>query len=94
MAGYPQFPFWILITLVKICFSRAFSKLRKNTSELVGTVLKWTLIFEMKWLFTVNTLTQLCESLLNKATQLFVDLRGAKPYHVLKVFKAIYLQSK
>ena len=39
MRGYPQFSFWISITLVKICFSRIFSKPRKNTFELVGTVL-------------------------------------------------------
>ena len=41
MRSYPQFSFWISITLVKICFSRIFSKLRKNIFELVGTVLKW-----------------------------------------------------
>ena len=40
MRGYPQFSFWISITLVKICFSRIVSKPRKNTFELVGTVLK------------------------------------------------------
>ena len=39
MRGYPQFSFWISITLVQICFSRIFSKRRKNTFELVGTVL-------------------------------------------------------
>ena len=39
MRGYPQFSFWISITLVKICFSRIFSKPRKNTFESVGTVL-------------------------------------------------------
>ena len=38
--GYPQFSFWISITLVKICFFRIFSKPHKNTFELVGTVLK------------------------------------------------------
>ena len=37
MRGYPQFS---SITLVKICFSRIFSKPRKNTFELVGTALK------------------------------------------------------
>ena len=31
---------WISITLVKICFSHIFSTMRKNTFELVGTVLK------------------------------------------------------
>ena len=40
MRDYPQFFFWISITLVKICFCRKVSKLRKNTFELVGTVLK------------------------------------------------------
>ena len=39
MLDYPQFSFWISITLVKICFSRIFSKPSKNTFELVGTVL-------------------------------------------------------
>ena len=39
MHGYPQFSFWISITLVQICFSRIFRKPRKNTFELVGTVL-------------------------------------------------------
>ena len=40
MLGYPQFSFWNSITFVKICFSRIFSKPRKNTFELVATVLK------------------------------------------------------
>ena len=40
MRGYSQFSFRISITLVKICFSRIFSKPRKNTFQLVGTVLK------------------------------------------------------
>ena len=39
MHGYPQFSFWISITLVQICFSRIFHKPHKNTFELVGTVL-------------------------------------------------------
>ena len=41
MHGYPQFSFWISITLVQICFSRIFRKPRKNTCtfELVGTIL-------------------------------------------------------
>ena len=38
MRGYSQVSFWILITLVEICFSRIFMKPRKNTFELVGTV--------------------------------------------------------
>ena len=40
MRDYPQFSFWILITLVEICFSRIFKKPPKNRFELVGTVLK------------------------------------------------------
>ena len=40
MRGYSQFSFWISITLVKICFSGIFSKPRKSTLELVGTILK------------------------------------------------------
>ena len=34
-----QFSFWILITLVGICFYRIFNKPRKNTFELVATSL-------------------------------------------------------
>ena len=45
MRGYPQFSFWISTTLVNICFSRIFSKPRKNTFELVGTVLKAECLF-------------------------------------------------
>ena len=45
MRGDPQFSFWILITLVEICFSRIFIKPRKNTFELVGTVLKAISLF-------------------------------------------------
>ena len=40
MRGYPQFSFWISITLVMTGFSRIFNKPRKNTCKLVGTVLK------------------------------------------------------
>ena len=40
MRGNPQFSFRISIALVMICFSRIFSEPRKNTFELVGTVLK------------------------------------------------------
>ena len=40
MRGYLQFSFWI--SLVKIWISRIFSKPRKPTFELVGTVLKTT----------------------------------------------------
>ena len=43
MRGYPQFSFWISITLVKICFSHVFSEPHKNTFELVGTVLNTNL---------------------------------------------------
>ena len=40
MRGYPQFPFWISMTLVKIYISCIIIKWGKNTFELVGTVLK------------------------------------------------------
>ena len=40
MRGYPQFSFWISITLVKIYISRIIINRGKNTFELVGTVLK------------------------------------------------------
>ena len=41
LRGYPQFSCWISIALIKICVSRIFSKPRKNTFELVGTVLNY-----------------------------------------------------
>ena len=44
MHGYPQFSFWILISLVEICFCRIFIKPRKNTFKLVGTVLKAAIV--------------------------------------------------
>ena len=40
MRGSPQFSFWISITLAKICFLLRSHKPPKNTSVLVGTVLK------------------------------------------------------
>ena len=40
MRGYPQFSFWISIALVKIYISWIIINRGKNTSELVGTVLK------------------------------------------------------
>ena len=40
MRGYPQFSFWISITLVKIYISCIIINQGKNTFELVGTVLK------------------------------------------------------
>ena len=40
MHGYPQFSFWISITLVKIYFSCIIINRGKNTFELVGNVLK------------------------------------------------------
>ena len=51
----PSFFFWISITLVKICFSRIFSKPRKNTIELVGTVLNKSLpLFRpTKWHYSI-----------------------------------------
>ena len=39
MCSYPQFSFWISVSLAKICFFRSH-KLRKNTSVLVGTIVK------------------------------------------------------
>ena len=39
MRGYPQFSFWISITLVKIYISCVIINRGKNTIELVGTVL-------------------------------------------------------
>ena len=40
MVGYPQFAFWISITLLKIYFSCIFISWEKNNFDLVGTVLK------------------------------------------------------
>ena len=39
MRGYPQFSFWISITLVKIYISCIIINRAKNTFDLVGTVL-------------------------------------------------------
>ena len=39
MRGYPQFSFWISITLVKIYLSCIITNRGKNTFESVGTVL-------------------------------------------------------
>ena len=39
MRGYPQFSFWISITLVKINISCVIINRGKNTIELVGTIL-------------------------------------------------------
>ena len=39
MRGYPQFSFWISMTLVKIYISCIIINRRKNTFDLVGTVL-------------------------------------------------------
>ena len=49
MRGYPQFSFWISITLVKISFSRIFSKPRKNTFELLGIVLNCDVEMNMRY---------------------------------------------
>ena len=40
MRDYPEFSFWISITLVKIYISCIIIKRGKNTIEFVGTVLK------------------------------------------------------
>ena len=37
---YPQLSLWILIALAKICFSHIAVKPHKDTSALVGTVVK------------------------------------------------------
>ena len=39
MRGYPQFSFWISITLVKIYISCIIITRGKNVFELIGTVL-------------------------------------------------------
>ena len=39
MRGYPQFSFWISITLVKIYIFYIIINRSKNTFELIGTVL-------------------------------------------------------
>ena len=49
MRGYPQFSFWISITLVKIYIPYVTINRSKNTIELVGTVLNralnnWALV--------------------------------------------------
>ena len=44
MRGYPQFSFWISITLIKIYISCVIISRVNNTFELVGTVLKNTSI--------------------------------------------------
>ena len=41
-----QISFWVSITLVKICFSRIFSKPRKNICELVNNSVKSIQYFE------------------------------------------------
>ena len=43
MRGYPQFSFWISITLAINCPSRIFSKPRKNTFEFVTRLGKFSL---------------------------------------------------
>ena len=61
MRGYPQFSFWISITLVKIYISCIITHRGKNTFELVGTVLK-CLVLSLEcsngflWLFHHNLL--------------------------------------
>ena len=47
MRGYPQFSFWIPIGLAKICLSHSH-KPHKNTSVLVGTVLKRIFVLRPK----------------------------------------------
>ena len=46
MRGYPQFSFWISITLVKIYISYIIINRSKNTFEVVGTALNASIKFE------------------------------------------------
>ena len=48
MRGYPQFSFWISITLLKIYIPCIIINRGKNTIELVGTVLKSVFQLEYK----------------------------------------------
>ena len=52
MRGYPQFSFWISITLVKIYIPCVIINQGKNTIELVGTILNGFLA--SKVMVTVN----------------------------------------
>ena len=47
MHGYPQFSFWISITLVKIYIPCIILNQGKKNFELVGTVLKQFLVFHL-----------------------------------------------
>ena len=51
MRGYPQFSFWISITLVKIYIPCLIINRGKNTIELVGTVLNLLEVNLSSWLF-------------------------------------------
>ena len=51
MGGYPQFSFWILIALTKICFFPRSLKPRKNIVVLVGKFLKKPEYAEMRWTY-------------------------------------------
>ena len=47
MRGYPQFSFWISVSLAKICFPRfVINKTHKNTSLIVGVVLNYILFIK------------------------------------------------
>ena len=90
MPGYPQFSFWISITLVRICFFRIFSKTCKNTFELVGTVLKpYSNLILITWLKTVRGIYRL---MIYKKELLHSDwLRNADFSSVRKVNKPSFL---
>ena len=53
MLGYPQFSFWISITIAKICFSCIFINWIKNNFELVGAVLKVCYSEKQRWHYLV-----------------------------------------
>ena len=48
MRGYPQFSFWISLTLVKIYIFRIIVNWGKHTFELVGTILKGVINLKAK----------------------------------------------
>ena len=56
MRGYPQFSFWISITLVKIYIPCVIINRGKNTIELVGTVLKPLNFFVQKYHFKMENI--------------------------------------
>ena len=67
MRGYPQFSFWISITLVKIYLSCIITNRVKNTLELVGTVLNiYKSLIVPYMTFGLTSWGNASETLLNK----------------------------